>query len=49
MGTQVLIGEATYQKVKHRILCEPMGKPELKGKEKEVSLYNAIRVLKSRE
>lgn len=32
----MLIGEKTYEKIKERIICEPVGPRQFKGKDKEV-------------
>ena len=42
---QVIISEETYEKIKDRIKAKKLGKVKLKGKEKEVVIYNVLKVL----
>ncbi|KAI9203358.1 nucleotide cyclase [Polychytrium aggregatum] len=42
---QVLISETTYEFVKDRIECRPIGSQHFKGKTREVMIYEAVRVL----
>ncbi len=37
---QILISQAVYQQISHRITAEPMGELPLKGKNERVSVYN---------
>ncbi len=39
---QVLISESTYEAVKGRIRAEPVGYRQLKGKQNQVMIYEAI-------
>ena len=42
---QVLISESTYQAVKDRIRAEPVGYRQLKGKQNQVMIYEALALL----
>ena len=46
---QVLISETTYEFVKNRIHCEPVGFRQFKGKEKDVMIYEACRILPEKD
>lgn len=43
---QVLISQTTYDKVKRRIQCQPVGYRQFKGKVKEVMIYKALKIEK---
>jgi len=38
----IVIGENTYAAVKNRFQCHSLGKASLKGKEKEVAVYEVL-------
>ena len=44
-ANQVIISEETYERIKDNIRAEKLGKVKLKGKEKEVVIYNVLKVL----
>jgi adenylate cyclase len=43
-GESVLIGESTYEKVRDFIECQQIGSKQVKGKDKGVMVYRAMRV-----